>query len=409
MSSFSSALSGLASNEAALEVVGNNLANLNTNGFKTSDVHFKDVMGDVNGTAQIGGGVSTPYTARQFNQGSVESTSGAYDVAIQGDGMFVLRSTSGETLYSRDGSFKVNGSGMLVTATGERVQGWPGINGVVNASGPVSDISLNDLAARPPLATTMMSLNANLDASSAINDTFSTPIQIVDSLGVTHIASMDFKKTGANAWDYEVTLPGDDLTAGTPGTPFSLTTGTLTFDSAGHLTAPAAGSPVAIAATGLKDGAADLNINWSLYSAAGNPMLTQYAQASAATASSQDGIQPAQVTGIKITDGGALMANYSTGKQVLIAQIAIASIGNPDSLVSAGNNNFQAGADTMTPTVGAPGTGTRGKLIGGSLETSNVDLARELTNLIIYQRGYQANSKVITTTDQITQVLLNMK
>jgi flagellar hook protein FlgE len=409
MSSFSTALSGLTANNAALDVVGNNLANLNTQGFKTSDVQFKDVMGEVTSTAQTGAGVSAPYTSRQFTQGSVQSTGGLFDAAIQGNGMFVVKATSGDPLYTRDGSFKVDGNGLLVTQTGERVQGWPALNGVVNASGAPGDISVTDLAAQVPSATTQMTLSANLDATAAVGDTFSTPLQVVDSLGATHVATMNFKKTAANKWDYTVTLPGEELTAGTAGTPSSLKTGSLTFSSAGKLTTPDATAPITVPATGLKNGAADLSIDWSLYNTDGSPLLTQYAQTSAATGSTQQGIQPASVTGVSITTGGTLTATYSSGKQAVIAQIALASIGNPDSLVSAGNNNFKLGTDTLTPSVGAPGTGTRGNIVGGSIEASNVDLARELTNLIVYQRGYQANSKVITTTDQITQILLNMK
>ena len=186
--------------------------------------------------------------------------------------------------------------------------------------------------------------------------------------------------------------------------------GSLTFDSAGNLTAPAAGAPVDVkTTTGLVSGANDLDMQWSLYAADGTSLLTQFSQTSAASSTSQDGIQAAQLTGIKLGDGGTLMATFSSGKQLAIAQIAVAAIGNPDSLISVGNNNFQVGTNTLTPTVGLPNTGNRGTILGGSLESSNVDLAREFTNLIIYQRGYQANAKVITTQDQLSQVLLNIK
>ena len=184
----------------------------------------------------------------------------------------------------------------------------------------------------------------------------------------------------------------------------------LTFDSAGKLTAPLPAAPVSVkTTTGLVSGATDLDMTWSLYSPAGDSLLTQFAQTSAASATSQDGILAAQLTGITLGDGGTLMATFSSGKQVAIAQVALAAIGNPDSLVSAGNNNFQLGTETLTPTVGQPQTGNRGQILGGSLESSNVDLAKEFTNLIIFQRGYQANAKVITTQDQLSQVLLNIK
>ncbi len=407
--SFSTALSGLAANNTALDVVGNNLANLNTTGFKSDAIEFKDIMGQTSGSTEIGAGVATTATSKQFTQGSIQPTSGALDAAIEGNGVFVLRDSAGSTLYTRAGSFKFDGSGTLVTATGEKVQGWSAVNGALDTTGSVGDISINSVASQPPSATTKMTLSANLDASAATNATFTAPLQVVDSLGVTHVLTFTFTKTGSNAWKYDVSIPGEDVTGGTAGTPKSLQTGNLTFDNTGKLTSPAAGSPVNVkTTTGLVSGANDLNIDWSLYTPDGTPLLTQYAQTSAASATSQDGVIAAQLTGIRLGDGGELLANFSSGKQVAIAQIALASVGNPDSLVSVGNNNFQVGTQTLTPTIGLPETGNRGKLLGGSLESSNVDLAREFTNLIIFQRGYQANAKVINTQDQLSQVLLNI-
>jgi flagellar hook protein FlgE len=408
--SFSTALSGLAANNTALDVVGNNLANLNTTGFKSDDILFKDIMGQTSGSTVIGAGVATTGTSKQFTQGSIQPTAGPLDAAIEGNGLFVLRGNSGATLYTRAGSFKFDGTGTLVTGTGERVQGWASVNGVLTTNGNIGDISITAIASQSPTATTKMTLSANLDASAPTGTLFSTPLQVVDSLGVTHILTYTFTKTGSNAWDYDVSVPGADLTGGTAGTQTSLASGSLAFDSGGNLTTPAAGSPVNVkTTTGLVSGANDLDMNWSLYSPDGTSLITQFAQTSAASATSQDGVLAAQLTGIKLGDNGSLMANFSSGKQIAIAQIALAAIGNPDSLISAGNNNFTVGTETLTPTVGLPNTGNRGTILGGSLESSNVDLAREFTNLIIYQRGYQANAKVITSQDQIDQVLLNIK
>jgi flagellar hook protein FlgE len=408
--SFSTALSGLAANNTALDVVGNNLANLNTTGFKADSILFKDIMGQTSGSTVIGAGVATTGTSKQFTQGSIQPTAGPLDAAIEGNGAFVLRNGSGTTLYTRAGNFSFDGTGTLVTGTGEKVQGWSAVNGVLTTNGNVGDISITAIASKSPTATTKMSLDANLDASAPTGTKFSTPLQVVDSLGVTHILTYSFTKTGSNAWDYDISIPGEDLTGGTAGTPQSLANGSLTFDSAGNLTAPAAGAPVDVkTTTGLVSGANDLDMQWSLYAADGTSLLTQFSQTSAASSTSQDGIQAAQLTGIKLGDGGTLMATFSSGKQLAIAQIAVAAIGNPDSLISVGNNNFQVGTNTLTPTVGLPNTGNRGTILGGSLESSNVDLAREFTNLIIYQRGYQANAKVITSQDQIDQVLLNIK
>ena len=408
--SFSTALSGLAANNTALDVVGNNLANLNTSGFKSDAILFKDIMGQTSGSTSIGAGVATTGTTKQFTQGSIQPTAGALDAAIEGNGLFVLREKAGSVLYTRAGSFKFDGLGTLVTATGEKVQGWSSVNGVLDTTGNIGDISVTAVASQPPSASKNMTLTANLDASVATGVGFSSPLQVVDSLGVTHILTFHFTKTGSNAWDYDISIPGEDTTGGTAGTPVSLATGSIAFDNDGKLTTPTAGTLINVqTTTGLVSGANDLNIDWSPYAADGTSLLTQYAQTSSASATSQDGILAAQLTGIRLGDGGSLMATFSSGKQIAIAQLALAAIGNPDSLVSVGNNNFQLGTETLTPTVGLPETGNRGKLLGGSLESSNVDLAREFTNLIIYQRGYQANAKVITTQDQLSQVLLNIK
>ncbi|MBZ5676708.1 MAG: flagellar hook protein FlgE [Acidobacteriia bacterium] len=408
--SFSTALSGLAANNTALDVVGNDLANLNTTGFKADSILFKDIMGQTSGSTVIGAGVATTGTSKQFTQGSIQPTAGPLDAAIEGNGVFVLRNASGTTLYTRAGNFSFDKTGTLVTGTGEKVQGWSAVNGVLSTNGNTGDISITTIASQSPTATTKMSLNANLDASAPTGTIFATPLQVVDSLGVTHVLTYTFTKTGSNAWKYDISIPGEDITGGTPGTPKSLANGNLTFDSAGMLTAPLPAAPVNVkTTTGLVSGATDLDMTWSLYAPDGTSLLTQFAQTSAASSTAQDGIQPAQLTGIKLGDGGTLMATFSSGKQVSIAQIALAAIGNPDSLISVGNNNFQVGTNTLTPTVGLPNTGNRGTILGGSLESSNVDLAREFTNLIIYQRGYQANAKVITSQDQIDQVLLNIK
>jgi flagellar hook protein FlgE len=410
MSSYAIALSGLLANETALNVVGNNLSNMDTQGFKADDVLFEDAFNTASESLQVGAGVSRTLTTTDFTQGAITSTGQPYDAAIQGNGFFVVQNSAGENSYTRDGSFSLNSSGQLVTSSGDLVQGWTAVNGVLNASGPTSAISIPALTSTDPSATANMSVTANLDASSAVGTTFSTPIQVVDSLGNTQTLSIDFTETAANAWSYNVTIPGQDVTGGTAGTPTSLATGTLTFNSSGQLTAPAAGAPVAVATTGaLSDGAAALNINWNLYDSTNNPLITQFAEASASTGTTQDGVQPATATGVTLQNGGDLVATYSNGQTATIAELAVASIANPDTLIAASNNNFTLGGDTLTPSVGAGGTGDRGTIVGQSLEGSNVDMATEFTNLIVYQRGYEAGSKIITTQSQMDQMLLQIQ
>ncbi len=410
MSSFSIPLSGMLASEQALNVVGDNIANSNTQGFKSSSVLFEDAMNEASASLQVGAGVGSTLTARSFAQGTVQTTGGALDAAIQGGGFFVLQNTSGATTYTRDGSFSLNPQGQLTSSDGSLVQGWTAVNGVVNPSGAVSPISVPTLSSQAPTPTANMTVAANLNASATVGDSFSAPVQVVDSLGNTHTLTVDFTNTAPLTWSYNVTIPGQDVTGGTAGTPTSLTTGTLTFNNLGVLTSPAAGTPVAVATTGgLADGAADLNINWNLFDAAGNPSVTQFASASTTTGSTQDGVQAATVTGVTLQNGGSLVATFSNGTTRTLAQLALASISNPDSLISVSNNQYVVGVGTSTPSVGASGTSTRGNIVAGSLEASNVDMATELTNLIVYQRGYQADAKAITSIDQMQQTLIAMQ
>ena len=407
MGSFLTALSGLSADTTALDVVGDNLANMNTQGFKANNVSFEDAMNDANASLQIGGGVGTTGTSRDFTQGNLETTGQPLDAAIQGNGFFVVQDpTSGQTQYTRDGSFNLNSTGQLVSAAGDLVQGWTAVNGVVNPSGATSAITVPLLTSIPPAATQNISLSANLDANAAVGDTFSAPVQAYDSLGNAHTLNIQFTNTAAGAWTYTVTIPSADVTGGT-GTSTQLATGSIAFDSTGALTTPAPGAPVAITNTAaLADGAATLNINWNLYSPTGTSDLTGFAQTSAASGTTADGSAPGTVTGISIANGGGLVATYSNGSQQTLAQVALANVANPGSMVALSGNNYQLGPDTISPTVGAAGTGGRGSLVGQSLEGSNVNMASEFTNLIVYQQAYDANSKVLSTVDQMEQALL---
>ena len=417
MSSFSIALSGLTADSAALDVVGNNLANLNTTGYKDSTVSFYDLLQQsvAGGSTQIGGGVSAPQTERIFTQGSIQSTGGNYDAAINGNGFFVVQNPAGNTLYTRAGNFQLDANGNLVTATGQFVQGWNAENNVVNTSGAIGTITIPSNALQTPSATQNVELTVNLNASGVANTptgTFSTTIQAVDSLGVSHTLTFNFTQSGTpGTWNYEVDIPGQDLTSGTAGTPSPVATGTLTFDANGNLTSPTAPATIAIAATGLSDGANDMNINWNLATDGGNgsPLITQYAATSAVSAATQDGVPASQVTQVSIANGGAITAQFSNGNQLVIGQLALASVSNPDSLIAVGQNNYEVGANTATPVIGVPNSGTLGTVEGGSLEASTVDIATEFTDLIVYQNSYEANSKVISVLDQVTQNLLNLQ
>jgi flagellar hook protein FlgE len=410
--SFSTALSALSADTTAIDVVGNNLANLNTPGFKASTVSFHDLvtqsLGAGLGETQVGFGVGTPITLRQFSQGAIQSTGGPLDAAIQGEGFFVVKTASGETEYTRGGNFQVDNSGNLTTATGEKVQGWTQSNGVLNTNAPIGNITVPVGSLEPPQATTDASVDLNLNAAASAGpppDTFSTSVEVYDSLGASHIVTFNFTKSAtANQWDYSINFPDSDLSA--PGTPL---TGSLTFDSNGNLSTPAATDPpLVLNATGLADGAADMNITWDLYNGA-TPRVTQFSQPSATSAISQNGTPAANLVSVGLANGGSILAQFSNGQQIVVGQMAMATIRNPGSLISVGNSNYQLSANTATPAIGMPGTGGRGMVLGGSVEASTVDIAKEFTNLIVFQRGYEANARVVTTVDQLSQDTINLK
>jgi flagellar hook protein FlgE len=407
---FSTALSALNANALAISVTGDNLANLNTTAFKASRVAFDDLVTQfVSDGLEIGAGVGRPSTRRQYIQGAVEVTGNGLDAAIQGNGFFVVRDGSGSQLFTRSGGFTTDSNGTLTTLAGHRVQGWAASGGVVSATGPIGDITLPTSGLLAPTPTTEISLRLNLDANEPAGATFSVPAAIVDSLGTTHVVTFTFTRTSATDWDYDVTIPGEDLTSGTAGTPSSIANGTITFGADGRVSTPAPPGAVALTVSGLVNGSADVTMNWNLFSPSSESLLTQFAQQSAVSSVSQDGEPPAQMIDLEIAEGGLVVARFTGGRQQVVAQLAVASIANPGSLASAGNNAFRLTSGSSAPAIGPAGTGGRGEVRGAALESSTVDIASEFTHLIRYQRAYQANSRVVTTADEVAQETLNLK
>ncbi len=418
--SFSTALSALSATATAVDVVGNNLANLNTPGFKTNVVYFRDLvtqsLGAGLGETQVGFGTGRPLTIRQFTQGAIQSSTGLLDAAVQGDGFFVAKNAQGNTVYTRAGNFQVDDAGNLKTNTGESVQGWTTLDpttGTLDTNGAIGDIVVPVGAAKQPIASTQFTMDLNLNSSATADDSskFSDTIKVYDSLGESHVLTVHFQKTAPSEWSYSVSVPGEDLSGGTAGTPTDVSgaSGTLTFGADGQLTSPAAGSVIGFDVTGLASGAADMHLDWNPRTDAGAGRITQFGQPSAPSASSQNGSAAAQLIRVGLADGGKMLAQYSDGQQVIVGQVAMASVRNPESLIAVGNNNYQASARTATPAIGLPNTGGRGDIVGGAIEASTVDIAKEFTNLIVLQRGYQANSRVITTVDELSQETINLK
>jgi flagellar hook protein FlgE len=397
--SFSSALSALKAHSTAVDAVGHNLANVNTTGFKSTDVAFKDIVAQSISGGESGMGVGRPISVRNFGQGAIQSTSGILDAAIQGNGFFVVKDGKAEA-FTRDGSFQIDQEGYVVTLTGERVQQLE--------NGTLSDIRLPS-GATAAVVTQNMTISANLDATAAVGDTFSAPVEVVDSLGIRHKVTVTFTKTAANEWDYSATMPKEDVDP-MPTTDPEIGSGSLTFGTDGKMTVPdPLPTPEQITIEDLAGGASDMTINWSLFDANKLPTLTQFGQASAVVETMQDGFASAQMISVGMADGGKIVASYANGQKTTIATLAIALIPNQNSLTAAGNNSFKLGFNSAEPSYGTAEGGGRGKVKAGALEASTVDIAREFTNLIVYQRGYQANSRVITTADEMSQETLNLK
>jgi flagellar hook protein FlgE len=405
--SFSTALSALSADSTAIDVVGNNLANLNTLGFKTSNVSFHDLvtqsMGAGLAQTQVGFGVGVPTTEAEFTQGALQTTGGALDAAIQGDGFFIVAGANNSTLYTRAGNFQVDQNGDLTTATGQQVQGWTQIvNGQLSTNGPIGNITIPTGTLQPPVTTQNFSFNLNLNAAAVVgqpNATFSTSVTIYDSLGNSHVVTATFTKDPStpNQWDYSISIPDADVQS----PPFVPLTGSLLFTSSGTLD-PTTATPGPLAITGLADNAADMSVNWNIYNGT-TPDITQFAQTSATSAVAQDGSPAAELANVAVGDGGQVLAQFSNGQQTVVGQLALATVRNTNSLIAVGDNNYEVSAASALPAVGVPGTGGRGTIQGGALESSTVDIATQFTNLIVYQRAYEANSKVVTSVDELTQ------
>lgn len=415
---FSASLSGLYSNQQKLNVIANNLANLNTIGFKASTVQFMDLVsqsvgGPSQNPMQVGLGVTTGSISPNFRQGGVETTGISTNVAIQGGGFFVI-GAPGSRSYTRAGDFSFDATGTLVTPDGQPVQGYTAIDpatGNVITTGQPTNIVIPPGVLRPPTATTLFSTTTNLDAGAAVGAVFTAAVQLYDSLGVPHVATITYTKTGAGAWDYTITVPGEDVTGGTPGTPFPISNGTLTFDGQGRLQQVNGGAAadVNIPAPAWSNGAAATNFTWDLVDANNVASLTGFGSPSATSSITQNGSPAGSVTALGINGAGEILATFGTGAAIVVGQLALANFNNPQGLTKLGFNRYGESDASGLANIGTAGTGGRGSLTGGAVEQSNVDIAQEFTQMILAQRGYQANSKSITVADELLLETLNLK
>jgi len=411
MPSFSTALSGLNAESEALSVISNNLANLNTVAFKSQRPDFQDLFYQQIGSSgdgdpvQVGVGATVGSISSNFTQGSIESTGVPTDVAIQGNGLFV-ENNNGLVEYTRAGDFSVGADGQLMTSDGGQVMGYAAVDGVVSPSQTLGPLTIAAGQISPPNPTTNVQIAMNLDSAAGVGATFSTPVTVIDAQGNSHVLTYNFTNTAANTWTYQITIPAADV--GATGNPVSIANGTLTFDGSGVLATPTT-NVTGIDITGFADGASDLTFNWDLYDSSNNPLVTQVATPSAASSTQQDGYSSGTLTSFNIQADGTIQGIFSNGQTLALGQIALASFPNVQGLVRNGSNNYLASLASGAANVGAPGTGGRGNISGGSLEQSNVDIATEFANLILAERGYQANAKTVTTFDEVTQTAINMQ
>jgi flagellar hook protein FlgE len=418
--SFAAGLSGLNSNATYLQVIGNNLANVNTVGYKASTVSFMDLVsqtseGPGGNPMQVGLGVATGSISPVFTQGPIENTQEATNAAIQGEGFFVVRNADGVS-YTRAGNFSFDNTGALVTPDGCRVQGYSTVDpatGGIMATGALSDIVVSPSALRPPSATTLMRGVTNLNASSPVGTAFSSSIEVTDAVGAKHVLSFNYQKTSASTWSYNISVPGGEAVGGTAGTPLPIAgaSGELTFGDDGKLSAINGAAPADITVTtpAWGNGARANTITWDLTDSNGAPAITSYASASATSSISQNGSAAGIVQNIGLTADGTIVATAQDGKALAVGRIALATFSDPKGLVKLGSNRYGESLASGIPNLGTAQTGGRGTLVGNALEQSNVDLARELTQMILAQRGYQANSKTITVSDELLTDALNLK
>jgi flagellar hook protein FlgE len=407
------AISGLRSHQIMMDVIGNNIANVNTVGYKAGRVNFEDILSQTlhgatapqNGLgsidpAQIGLGMTVAGIDVLQTQGNLQSTGKTTDMAIQGDGFFIL-SDGGSEFFTRDGAFDIGLDGSLSNpASGMRVQGWEAdTSGKIDITLPVNDIIIPVGQRTTALATSTVSFSGNLDAGAAVGTDVPTTVTVYDSLGISHSVKVTFSKTAANTWSWSaVKDPADTGITITPvAGPPSVNQGTLSFTTAGI----ESGTTGTLSFT-FPDGATATAPTFDLSS------MRQFSGTSQPTAQA-DGFTSGTLTSFSVGNSGQLSGVYSNGQTQILGQIALASFLNSAGLLRAGQNNFITSAASGVASVGVAGTGGRGSVSTGALEMSNVDLASQFTGMITAERGFQANSRVITTSDEMLQELVNLK
>lgn len=413
LTSLFAAVSGLNAFGNALSVTGNNIANLSTIGYKSQKATFSDLvtssLGGSSGSNQIGRGVFTGAVLSQYTQGSLSTSGNGLDMAVDGNGFFRVRNNDNAIFYTRAGQFRVDKDGKIVDPNGNFLQGYQAnTSGVI--SGTLSDITLSN-AISAPQATDEAEVVANLNASSTAPSTtfsasdpdtfnFSTSLTVYDSLGNSHSLNLYFRKTASSTWVMYHRLDGTS-TAGTTDGAAQPTT--LTFNTAGAMTSPAAALDIDYTAAQVGNGAAAMSIALTITD------ITQFGAPNSVSEITQNGFASGSIAGTSIDTSGVITGRFTNGQVRTLAQVALSRFTNPDGLSRSGKNLLAETNASGQPTTSAPNTGGTGRVLSGSLELSNVDLGEEFIDMISAQRGFQANSRVITTTDDLLQELVNLR
>jgi flagellar hook protein FlgE len=406
------------------QVIAENLANVDTPGYKDDQIQFADLFYQTFGTngagdpIQQGAGVTVSAKPSDFTQGNVTPTGVSTDVAINGNGFFVVLKDGAQS-YTRADNFEVGTNNLLETADGQQVLGYPAVNGVVNTGQGLGPLALGAGTISPATVTGNLQMTSNLNATADVGTVYAAPqATIYDSLGASHNITITYTKTDVNTWSYSVSIPAGDLNPinGVAQTGI-LATGTLNFDGNGNLISDTQGggsatSPpaniTAIPITGLADGASDMTFNWNVMNGT-SPLISQLAGPNSTSSIQQDGTSSGTLVNFNIGSDGTITGSFSNGKTATIGQIALASFADEQGLNHQGNNDFTPTLASGQPTIGGPGTGGLGSISGGALESSNVDIAQEFANLIVAQRSYEANARVVTTFDQVAQATIALK
>jgi len=424
LSSLYTGVSGLQAQGQALGVIGDNIANANTIGFKESRAEFSDIIAKnlkgIMGGNQVGRGVKLAAVTPILSQGNIDTSEKSTDLAISGDGLFVLRGTDGES-FTRDGSFHFDKDGYLVSNDNQRVQGYQ-VDEKGKIINQVADIAFPK-AIVPARPTGEIEMTLNLDSRLENGKPFdikdphstaqySTGIEVYDSQGNKHLMTLYFNKVADRNWQYHGLVDGKEVTGGKEGEMSEVLAGQVGFNVDGRLDTEVI-TKQAFNFTGgaLQNQQVKVDFGDSITTDKGKGLKgsTQYGKESDVITWDQDGSAAGTITNLSFNDEGVLSGMYTNGETKELAQIVTAKFENTESLYKVGNNRFKESRNSGTPAIGRPGSSGRGKLFAKSLERSTVDLAREFVNLIQNQRGFQANAKTITTTDELLQEVIQLK